>query len=319
MKKFITTAGICCALSIIIIGIIWLASQDKNQKGEEVPILGRNHVPEGTKVTDYNSNPPTSGNHWPSPADWGFYNTPLADEQLVHNLEHGGIWVSYKDADDQTKTKLLKLIAQKYPQAVIISPRELNDAKIAVASWGRLMKLETFDETKINEFIKANINNSPEKLASLDSETPSEIKTGNIFPDFTVVEVGGKEITRDSLRGKPAIVWFTTSWCVPCQIGAREVVKVDDELDGQAFNVLVIFVDLRENNDDLINWRKNFANPDWMVAFDNETTLLAQKVNLKFLDSKFLLDKNGVIKNIDFKIADENYLNAIRQIVRENQ
>lgn len=330
MKKFITAAGICCALPLIIIGAVWFAAQDKNQnqgtssgssqlplQGKEIPVLGRNHVSEGTIVEHYNSNPPTSGNHWPTPAEWGFYNTSLPDEQLVHNLEHGGIWISYKDIDDVTKTKLLKL-AQQYPQAVIVTPRSENDAKIAVASWGRLEKLDAFDEEKIIAFIRGNINRSPEKLASLGSEISSEIKVGNTFPDFMVNEVGGKEITRDSLRGKPAIVWFTTSWCVPCQIGARDVAKVDNELGGKAFDVLVVFVDPRESKNDLINWRKRFANKDWMVAFDNETTLLAQKINLRFLDSKFLLDKNGVIKNIDFKIADEAYLNVIRKAVAEN-
>jgi len=326
MKKPILIVVLCCALPLIILGIIVLSksktptsssSISPSTVGQEISIEGREHVPEGTKVDYRNSNPPTSGNHWPTPAEWGFYNTPLPDEQLVHNLEHGGIWMSYKDIDDATKTKLLKL-AQQYPQAVIVTPRSENDTKIAVASWGRLEKLDVFDEEKIIAFIKANINKSPEPLASLDSETPSEIKVGNPFPDFKVVEVGGKEITRDSLRGKPAIVWFTTSWCTPCQIGAREVSKLDDELGGNAFDVLVIFVDPKETNADLINWRRRFANEDWLVAFDNETTLLAQKINLKYLDSKFLLDKNGIMRNIDFKIADEAYLNTIRKAAAEN-
>jgi len=59
-----------------------------------------------------------------------------------------------------------------------------------------------------------------------------------------------------------------------------------------------------------------------MVAFDNfdsKLTSLAARVDLKYLDSKFLLDKNGVIRNIDLRQADENYLNIIRQVVRENQ
>lgn len=293
------------------------AGSSSSPIGQEIPILGRDHVPEGTKVTNYNSNPPTSGNHWQRAADWGFYSVTLPDEQLVHNLEHGGIWISYKDIKDinEETGKKLESIAEKYPQAVIITERPKNDTKFAIASWGRLTKLDSFDQEYVERFIRANINNSPEPLASLEGLL---LKVGNIFPDFKVVEVDGKEVTRDSLKGKPSIVWFTTGWCVPCQIGARDVAKVDDELGGQAFNVLVVFVDPRESKDDLIKWRKNFANPDWLVAFDNQLTQLAAKVDLKFLDSKFILDKNGVIRNIDFKIADENYLNTIRQIVKEN-
>lgn len=144
------------------------------------------------------------------------------------------------------------------------------------------------------------------------------LNVGDTFPDFSVTDVDGKTITNNSLRGKPTIIWFTASWCIPCQIGAKKVSKIENDLGENAFNVLVVFVDLKEQNSDLINWKKQFASSDWIVGFDNKTTPLAQKVNLKFLDSKFILDKNGVIKNIDFKQADENYLNTIKQVVNEN-
>lgn len=322
LKKSTALLGICCILpALIILGIVAWGKQGGDTSagkppkedalpGQAIPILERTHVPQGTKV-DYNSNPPTSGSHWPEPAAWGFYGYRLHDSQLVHNLEHGGIWISFKDVDEQIQAKL-KAIAGKYPQAVIVTQRPQNDSRIAVASWGRLATLDTLDEAFIERFIRANLNNSPEPLASLE---PLAIRVGVPFPAFSLKEVDGRQITNDTLKSTPAIIWFTTSWCVPCQIGARDVSRLDNELGGKAFNVLVVFVDSKETNAALVNWRQQFANPDWMVGFDPPMVNLAKKVNLRFLDSKFLLDKAGLIQNIDVEIADEQYLSEIKRIV----
>jgi hypothetical protein len=60
-----------------------------------VPDEGATHVPFNTPVT-YESNPPASGSHWPSPATWGVYvDPPIPREQYVHNLEHGGIVLAW--------------------------------------------------------------------------------------------------------------------------------------------------------------------------------------------------------------------------------
>lgn len=134
--------------------------------GDAVPLLGNAHVPEGTRV-DYNSNPPTSGDHWPQPAEWGTYRQPLPDELVVHNLEHGGTWLSYRSLDDASVARL-EAIAEDYPLAVIVTPRPANDAPIVAASWGRLLRLDTVDEEAIVRFIRANLNRSPEPFASLE-------------------------------------------------------------------------------------------------------------------------------------------------------
>jgi len=146
-------------------GLYYLASRpEKLRPGETFPILGRDHISVGATHPPYNSNPPTSGSHYADPAGWGVYQKELPDEQLIHNLEHGGIWISYKDIDEKTKSDL-EVIGKRYPGSVVVSPRPANDAMIVLAAWGRLEKLERFDETKVIDFIDANKNKSPEPLA----------------------------------------------------------------------------------------------------------------------------------------------------------
>lgn len=155
-------------LMIVLIGygLFVLISQTATPRpGESFAIQGREHIPVGSSHPEYNSNPPTSGSHYAQPTNWNVYQDELKDENVIHSLEHGGIWISYQpNIDDETKAKI-ETIGKKYSGSVVVSPRSANDALIALASWGRLEKLETFDEARIIEFIKRNKNKSPEPLA----------------------------------------------------------------------------------------------------------------------------------------------------------
>jgi hypothetical protein len=123
---------------------------------------GRDHIAPGQPHPEYNSNPPTSGWHYAVPARWGFYNDELPDEMLVHNLEHGGIWISYKDAGDAAVIDALANLARSYRSKVIVTHRPRNDSRSAVAAWGRLMKLDQFERDAIVDFINRFRNKGPE-------------------------------------------------------------------------------------------------------------------------------------------------------------
>jgi hypothetical protein len=130
---------------------------------EEFTIEGTAHIAPG-QTTNYNTNPPTSGSHYAQPANWAFYDRELKDEQLVHNLEHGGIWISYKDLDEQGLERL-KTIAKNNPDSVIVTERQKNDNPIVVASWGKMMRLIEVDEAVTQKSLDRYINQSPEPLA----------------------------------------------------------------------------------------------------------------------------------------------------------
>jgi len=165
MKTILSTIVIVIA----VLGLGYWLFQSSNVDpatlpGQAFEIQGQQHIPQGsTDHPAYNSNPPTSGWHWPQPANWGAYDTTLPDEQLIHNLEHGGIWISYKPGLDENTVNQLKDFARRY-RKIIVEPRPANDANIALAAWGRLQKLDNYSEAEILKFIEAHYDMGPEKV-----------------------------------------------------------------------------------------------------------------------------------------------------------
>ena len=132
---------------------------------QSIPIQNRDHINQSETLQVYNSNPPTSGPH-AGAIKGGFYSEEILDINGVHNLEHGYIWITYRNISPVAQAKLKK-IAKRYSGRVLVSKRMANDTQIAMASWGRLDKMteSTFDEDYALRFIKKYTNKSPEKFA----------------------------------------------------------------------------------------------------------------------------------------------------------
>ncbi len=133
--------------------------------GIHFPDLGQQHVEVGTSVA-YNSNPPTSGPHYPYPAGWGIYKNPPADEFLVHNLEHGGVIISY-NPEQINGRELAQLQEQarslsNFNPRVILTPRSNLDTAIALTAWNYLQKLDRYDSTAVKVFYATHIARGPE-------------------------------------------------------------------------------------------------------------------------------------------------------------
>ncbi len=133
-------------------------------QGDFFKAQSRDHIKPGDKHDAYNSNPPTGGWHYPEPAPTGVYTHEIDDETLIHNLEHGHIWISYKPDLDPAVVQKLKDIAYRFHSKIIMAPRAKNDSPIALGAWEYLLKLDTYDEAKILGFIKAHRGKGPEDV-----------------------------------------------------------------------------------------------------------------------------------------------------------
>jgi len=164
----IAVAGVVVLIAVGIIGYGVFASikgteswEDRAAKIEgivnyrekkDAAIDARDHK-DGTLT--YVTNPPVGGAHngvWQN-CMGDIYTEPIANEHAVHSLEHGAVWVSYKQGlgADQV-AKLQEKVQGK--DFMFMSPIANLDKNISVQAWGYQLKVDNADDKRIDEFIK---------------------------------------------------------------------------------------------------------------------------------------------------------------------
>src|SRR6478609_8747371 len=124
------------------------------------------HVAACSEIT-YSTNPPSSGEHYPSWADFGAYDFPLPRGYWVHNLEHGAVVVTYNcpaGCDDDVE-RASAWLAQLTPDAacstgparVLLVPDPLLDVPWAASAWGFTLRADCFDAGAFSSFVSDHV------------------------------------------------------------------------------------------------------------------------------------------------------------------
>jgi Protein of unknown function (DUF3105) len=112
--------------------------------------LTRNHV---THSVHYSQTPPVGGDHDPQWQDCNgnVYNKPLRNENAVHALEHGSVWVTYTDKASQADVKTLSDMVSKKPYS-LMSPYPGQPGTIMLTAWGHQLAVTTAKDPRVKQF-----------------------------------------------------------------------------------------------------------------------------------------------------------------------
>ena len=124
---------------------------------------GNEHVNSPNRVV-YPAVPPTSGQHWGSPAapaPWGVKTQWLPWEVTTHNLEHGGIVIMYASDLATSDVELLRGLVRQlntagYSKTILEPwPEMPRESKVILTAWNWILRLPSIDQAQIIKFTRA--------------------------------------------------------------------------------------------------------------------------------------------------------------------
>ena len=142
-------------------------------------ISDRAHTPD---EVDYPQNPPAGGAHAPIWLACGVYDEPVRDENAVHDLEHGTVWITH---DPDLSDEDVDVLADQLPANGIMSPRDDLPSPVVVTVWGAQLRLDGADDARLALFLE-------------------EYGDGHTAPEFGVSCEGGTPDPQGALPGDDA-------------------------------------------------------------------------------------------------------------------
>jgi hypothetical protein len=115
---------------------------------------GRNHLTGNQQPTNWNSVPPTSGDHLDTPLRPGVYDNEQDMRALVHNMEHGYVVIVYKGIPADQVDQLRKFAKARDGSKLVLAPWSgLEQNGVALAAWQNLELLKRVNMDVVQAFV----------------------------------------------------------------------------------------------------------------------------------------------------------------------
>jgi Protein of unknown function (DUF3105) len=147
-------------VAVFIAGFAALVILDARQKAASTPpeeVQTYDVGPAGQHTegeVDYEQSPPAGGEHNPVWQNCGYYAEPVRDENAVHSLEHGAVWITYSPDLSEDEVERLRDIAESQTY-ILVSPYEGLPSPVVASAWSKQLSLESAEDPDLERFIGA--------------------------------------------------------------------------------------------------------------------------------------------------------------------
>lgn len=138
------------------VGIAQTSGKDESTTAAPPPgtqdfeVTGRNHV---DGPVQYPQDPPVGGDHAPVWLNCAAYDQPVPNENAVHDLEHGAVWITFQPELPQEQVDMLRGLASS--TFILVSPYPNLDSPVVASSWGHQLRLQDANDARLLEFIRS--------------------------------------------------------------------------------------------------------------------------------------------------------------------
>ena len=110
---------------------------------------GGDHVSEAVA---YEQNPPVGGPHDQAWLNCGVYDAPVRNENAVHSMEHGAVWITYRpDLPAEQVDELESAVAGE--TYTVLSPYPDLPSPVVLSAWNNQLAVESAADPRIDAFL----------------------------------------------------------------------------------------------------------------------------------------------------------------------
>lgn len=145
----------------------WLTTRDDNREPAGVTTFNYASGEHSNDAVAYTESPPVGGTHNPVWQTCGFYDGVIPNENAVHSLEHGAVWITYRaDVSDSDKEKLQTWAKDR--SYLLVSEYDKQDSPFVFTAWNNELPLDSLSDKKATQFMNYFIQGpqTPERGAS---------------------------------------------------------------------------------------------------------------------------------------------------------